>query len=197
MQINIPTTQRNVKRRLNTMTNTLGLRSVGLRVFMQELYFMWFVYPGAPLRGLYDPEAHSVKFEITANDTTYDEWQAGDIDACLGPLRYCAMTYRLPKEIRLVADCYEWDGIGRGCHRVEWYTPRSLEWMLYVVEGFKKREVTLCLMSPSLDQDYDSDLSDEFEWSFYVAFADSLAAELVFYHGVDYTCSYKHIIRRW
>jgi hypothetical protein len=165
--------------------------SLCLRVVLENLFNSMVRLPGSRLFELYDHVEKKLTYPIFSTDTVYMEWWAGTIDETLGFMGWCKLILKTPKTIQLRVECYEMDSIGYHPNRTEWYTPRGLEYLLYAVEGFEKREVVLALMSPSSGHE----ATDEFEWMFYVDFAGSLAGQLEFDLPDQYMCSYWGVFR--
>ena len=146
----------------------------------------------ARIQELYDHDTDTVRFMLDECGTDYFEWWAWAIDVYLGPLRVSQEIHGRPN-VQLEAHCYRtarnryYDG-----GYSDYFEPRDLEWMLYAVEGFEKQEIELHLMSPCPTGWSDN---DDFEWMFYVDFAQSLCERVVFEYctGEDW-CLYDRVL---
>ena len=98
------------------------------------------------MHALYDSTHGVLQFELLANESDYDGYEANIIDTYLGPMRVANALIGMPSRITFKADCYvdeKFFSYG------SMYIPRSPRWMQYAVQGFHNTEVTLRLMCPT------------------------------------------------
>jgi hypothetical protein len=131
-----------------------------------------------------------VQYHLTHQDTEYLEWEAGDIDRDVDDWQLLSLLYPDAPRVRLVAEAFDRSRISRDS-RVEYCTPRSLDWLRYATKGFFKHQITLKILRPEARR---MQAEDWAKWHFYLRVCRSLADTVIISAEEDEMSTYMNII---